>query len=46
MLRSESKDRMQRFSGMTGRLEYDYDDESKRSDRRLEELIAVLLADD
>ncbi|MCY2965098.1 MAG: FHA domain-containing protein [Planctomycetota bacterium] len=46
MLRSESKDKMQRFTGVTGRVDYDYDDISKRSDRRLEELIAALLADD
>jgi len=45
MLRSEAKERLQKFSGLTGRLDYDYDDASKRSDRRLEELIAILLSD-
>lgn len=45
MLRSEAKERLQKFSGLTGRLDYDYDDSSKRSDRRLEELIAILLSD-
>lgn len=45
MLRSEAKERLQKFSGLTGRLDYDYDDTSKRSDRRLEELIAILLSD-
>lgn len=46
MLRSEAKGRLQRFTGLTGRLDYDYDDASKRSDRRLEELIAILMAGD
>lgn len=45
MLRSESKERVQRFTGLTGRLEYEYDDPSKKSDRRLEELIGALLAE-
>lgn len=45
MLRSEAKERLQKFAGLTGRLDYDYDDSSKRSDRRLEELIAILLSD-
>jgi len=45
MLRSEAKERLQKFAGLTGRLDYDYDDASKRSDRRLEELIAILLSD-
>lgn len=46
MLRSEAKGRLQKFTGLTGRLDYDYDDASKRSDRRLEELIAILMAGD
>ncbi|MFM7159466.1 MAG: hypothetical protein ACKO3P_03740, partial [Planctomycetaceae bacterium] len=45
MIRSESKERTQRFTGLTGRLEYEYDDPSRKSDRRLEELIGALLAD-
>jgi hypothetical protein len=46
MLRSESKPRHQKFTGLTGRLDYDFDSPSKRSDKRLEELIAVLLAEE
>lgn len=45
MLRSEAKERTQKFTGLTGRLEYEYDDPSKKSDRRLEELIGALLAE-
>ncbi|MFN0054724.1 MAG: hypothetical protein ACKV0T_21340 [Planctomycetales bacterium] len=45
-LRSEAKDKLYRYTGLTGRLDYTAADrDSVPSDRRLEELIAILLRD-
>lgn len=45
LLRSEVNDKLYRYTGLTGRLDYMDGDESKKSDRRLEELISILLGD-
>lgn len=46
MLRSESRDKVTKFTGLTGRLDYDPDSDNKKSDKRLEELIGILLNQD
>jgi len=45
LLRSEAREKLNKYTGITGRLEYVDGDENRRSDRRLEELIAILLSD-
>lgn len=45
LLRSEAKDKRQRYTGLTGRLDYDPDHANKKSDHRLEELIGILLSE-
>jgi hypothetical protein len=44
-LRSEAKDKLYRYTGITGRLDYADTDDNRKSDRRLEELIAILLSE-
>ena len=43
LLRSEAKD--YKYMGLTGRLEYDPASDNKKSDKRLEELIGILLSE-
>ena len=45
LLRSEAKDKLYKFTGLTGRLDYDESSENKKSDKRLEELIGILLSE-
>lgn len=45
ILRSEAKDKLFKYTGVTGRIDYDEASESKKSDKRLEELIGILLSD-
>ena len=45
LLRSEVNDKLYRYTGLTGRLDYVEGDDSRKSDRRLEELISILLND-
>ncbi len=45
ILRSEARDKLYRYTGLTGRLDYDESSENKKSDKRLEELIGVLLSE-
>lgn len=45
LLRSEAKDKLYRYTGLTGRLDYDESSDNKKSDKHLEELIGVLLSD-
>jgi hypothetical protein len=44
-LRSEAKEKLYKYTGLTGRLDYADGDISKKSDRRLEELISILLSE-
>jgi len=44
-LRSEAKDKLNRYTGLTGRIDYDDASGNKKSDKRLEELIGTLLRD-
>lgn len=43
LLRSEAKDKLNRYTGLTGRIDYEDSGSSKKSDKRLEELIGILL---
>jgi len=45
MLRSETKDKLNKYTGLTGQIDYDPDSGKKKSDKRLEELIAILLSE-
>ena len=45
ILRSEAKDKLYRYTGLTGRLDYDESSDNKKSDKRLEELIGTLLSE-
>ncbi len=45
MLRSEGIDKINKYTGLTGRKDYDPDSDNKKSDQRLEELIAILLSE-
>jgi hypothetical protein len=45
LLRSEAKDKLYRYTGLTGRLDYEESSVSKKSDKRLEELIGTLLSE-
>jgi len=45
ILRSEAKDKLYKYTGLTGRLDYDESSDNKKSDKRLEELIAILLTE-
>jgi hypothetical protein len=45
ILRSEAKDKLYRYTGLTGRLDYEESSENKKSDKRLEELIGTLLGE-
>lgn len=45
LLHSEAKDKLYRYTGVTGRLDYDPSDDDRTSDRHLEELIAILLSE-
>jgi hypothetical protein len=44
-LRSEAKDKVNRYTGLTGRIDYDESSPDKKSDKRLEELIGILLSE-
>ncbi|MBS0261237.1 MAG: FHA domain-containing protein [Planctomycetes bacterium] len=44
-LRSEAKDKVSRYTGLTGRIDYDETSPDKKSDKRLEELIGILLSE-
>ena len=44
-LRSEAKDKVSRYTGLTGRIDYDESSDDKKSDKRLEELINILLGE-
>ncbi|HTI49964.1 MAG TPA: hypothetical protein VL475_03395 [Planctomycetaceae bacterium] len=44
-LRSEAKEKLYKYTGITGRLDYAEGEENRKSDRRLEELISILLSD-
>jgi hypothetical protein len=43
LLRSEVRSKSQRYTGLTGRLDYEPFSDDKKSDKRLEELIGILL---
>jgi hypothetical protein len=45
LLRSEAKDKLNKYTGLTGRIDYEPASENKKSDQRLEELIATLLSE-
>ena len=45
MLRSEAKDKLNKYTGLTGRIDYEPSSDNKKSDKRLEELIAILLGE-
>ncbi|MSR59824.1 MAG: hypothetical protein EXS05_19670 [Planctomycetaceae bacterium] len=45
LLHSEANEKLYRYTGITGRLDYDQGDADQMSDRHLEEQIAVLLSD-
>ncbi len=45
ILRSEAKDKLYKYTGLTGRIEYDESADNKKSDKRLEELIGILLSE-
>ncbi|MGE5192087.1 MAG: FHA domain-containing protein [Deltaproteobacteria bacterium] len=45
LLRSEAKDKLYKYTGLTGRLDYDESTLNKKSDKRLEELIGTLLSE-
>ncbi|HEY2249879.1 MAG TPA: FHA domain-containing protein [Planctomycetaceae bacterium] len=45
MLRSEAKDELNKYTGLTGQIDYEQGSEKKKSDKRLEELIAILLSE-
>lgn len=45
LLRSEGKDKLRRYTGLTGQLDYDRHSANRKSDRRLEELIGILLSE-
>jgi FHA domain len=45
LLRSEAKDKVNRYTGLTGRIEYEESSEDKKSDKHLEEQIGTLLRD-
>jgi pSer/pThr/pTyr-binding forkhead associated (FHA) protein len=45
MLRSETKDKLNRYTGLTGQIDYEPSAENKKSDKRLEELISILLSE-
>lgn len=45
LLRSEAREKLNRYTGITGRLDYVDGDDNRKSDRRLEELIAILLSE-
>jgi hypothetical protein len=45
LLRSEAKDKLYKYTGLTGRLTYDESSVSRKSDKRLEELISTLLSE-
>ncbi len=45
LLRSEAKDKLYKYTGLTGRLDYDESSPNKKSDKRLEELISTLLSE-
>ena len=45
ILRSEAKDKLYQYTGLTGRLDYDESNDNKKSDKRLEELIGTLLSE-
>lgn len=45
MLRSEAKDKLNKYTGLTGRIDYEASSDNKKSDKRLEELIAILLSE-
>src|SRR4029077_5169422 len=44
ILRSEAREKLYRYTGLAGRLDYDESSENKKSDKRLEELIGILLS--
>lgn len=45
MLRSETKDKLSKYTGLTGQVDYVEGSEKTKSDKRLEELIAILLSE-
>jgi len=45
LLRSEAREKLNKYTGITGRLDYVDGDDNRKSDRRLEELIAILLSE-
>jgi pSer/pThr/pTyr-binding forkhead associated (FHA) protein len=45
LLRSEAKDKLNKYTGLTGRIDYEESSSNKMSDKRLEELIAILLSE-
>ncbi len=45
MLRSETKDTLSKYTGLTGQKTYEEGSTKKKSDQRLEELIAILLSE-
>jgi hypothetical protein len=45
MLRSEAKDKLNKYTGLTGQIDYEPSSSNKKSDKRLEELIAILLSE-
>lgn len=45
LLRSEAKDKLNKYTGLTGQVDYEPTSDKKKSDKRLEELIAILLSE-
>ena len=45
LLRSEAKDKLYKYTGLTGQLDYEETSSNKMSDKRLEELISILLSE-
>ena len=45
LLRSEAKDKLNKYTGLTGRIDYEPSSDNKKSDKHLEELIATLLSE-
>ena len=45
LLRSEAKDKLNKYTGLTGRVDYEKSSDNKKSDKRLEELIATLFSE-
>lgn len=45
LLRSEAKEKIYKYNGLTGQVSYEPSSDNKKSDKRLEELIGILLSE-